>query len=437
MRNQIKTHCVALAAIVVTTATVLLAGDLSTLSPTPSAIAAKRFALRVRTTSDSPEAAELMLWYTRDRGQTWQPGPFSVSGKDYIVFEAKSEGLYGFYITAKSATGSGTDRPVAGTQPQRWVYIDYTPPLAQWKNVELVCDAAGNRRVMMDWTAYDVNMEERPIAVAYQPAGQMQWRTISAALPNTGRYDWTPPSDVLGRVTFRLTVRDLGGHSVERLFGPISLDPVAAKVSESVTESPVAASRPVRRVGLASPQPKEVDLPEPEIIVDPASRVRAQKLYEQGVWHVERGQYAEAQERLLEALELDPTLLPARVDLAGVYYSRGNYGDSISQYQAALKKDGSRATALKGLALAFVAQRDYPEARKTLERLLQSDERNAEAWLNLGDVVYQMGDRDNARQFWNRAAGVSPDAREIVLKAQNRLSLFTPVAGPPNDGKGK
>lgn len=411
------------------------ADDLSSLTPQPTAVQAKRFAVRVRLANDSPEAADFMLWYTRDRGQTWQPGPTSVKDRDYIVFEAKGEGLYGFFITAKSHTGSTTAKPAPGTPPQRWVFVDYTPPLAQWKNAELAADRNGVRRIVMDWTAYDANFDARPIALACEAAGQGQWRTIDAALPNTGRFDWTLPADVRGRVTFRLTVRDQGGHTVERLFGPISVDatPVAASTAASAT--PEATSRPSRRqTALASPAPK--DPMDPLQMPDPATRARAQKLYDQGAWHLERGQYADAQERLLEAIQLDPTLTPAHVNLAGVLYTRGRYDEAVAQYKTALQQDPSRTTAMKGLALAYAARHEYADARKMLERLLLADGRNAEAWLDLGDVAYRMGDHEGARGYWTKAAGASPDAREVVLKAQNRLSLFSTPAGSAN-GKGK
>lgn len=399
-------------------------------SDTPPIIQARRFSLRVRVTSDSLEPAALALWYTRDRGTTWQRGPRAADDADSIVFEAPGEGLYGFYVVATGPTGGVTPEPKSGTPPQRWAYVDYTPPLAQWKDVELLADANGARRIAMTWAAYDANLDSRPVAISYQPAGQMYWTSVNPALPNTGQYDWLPPAGLRGRVTFKLTVRDLGGHAVERLFGPISLDEPRIVKAEAPATRPAA-----RELVQASPvASRPADLPGP---VDPVRRKEAQRLCAQGDWHRERGQYPEAQERYLEALQQDPTLLTARVNLAGVLYSRGRFAEAVRHYQEALQTDPDRPTALRGLALAYVARREYASARKALERLLARDEKNAEGWLDLGDVSHQMGRREEAREQWTRAATVDPGAGAVVLQARNRLSLFAAgsAANAPPEGR--
>ncbi len=375
---------------------------------------------------DSPAADEVALWYTRDRGGSWHCGPKAVAGQDGITFDAPGEGLYGFYIVARGAGGASAPEPGPGTAPHRWVYVDYTPPLAQWKGVEPISDASGTRRLAMSWAAYDANFDSRPIALAYQPAGRSEWMTIDSALPNTGRFDWTPPADLVGRVTFKLVARDCGGHVVERLFGPMQIE---AHGPVAVADTQPAA----RRAVLASPTASR---PSDPVMTDPALRDRARRLYDQGTWHRERGQYAEAQERLLEALELDPGLLPARTDLAGVLYSRGRYGEAIAEYLRVIRDDPARATALRGLALAYMARREYASARETLERLLLREEKNAEAWLDLGDVLYQMGDRGAARAHWSKAASVDPAAASVVLKARNRLSLFPLTPHQPSAPEG-
>jgi tetratricopeptide (TPR) repeat protein len=399
----------------------------------PTAIQAKRFAVGVRLANDSPLATQLTLWYTRDKGQTWHHGPGARAGEQRVVFDAPGEGLYGFYFTAQAATGAEIAPPGRGATPQRWVYVDYTPPLAQWKYIDVITDAQGERRVAMDWVAYDANFDARPIAIEYQRAGQSAWQSIDDAVPNSGQYDWRPPDDLTGRVTFKLTTCDLGGHRVERLFGPLSLD-MPRVVSQTRPHAP--ATQPALDELVAGPpappngpttQPASSSLPAPPS--DPAKVDRARRLYAQGTWHRRRGHYADAMERYLEALALDGSLLEARTDLAGVLVKQGRYGEAIEQYQQVLRFDASRPAALEGLALAYAARREYPAAREQLERLLLLDEGNARAWLELGDVVYQMGDRFGARSHWHKAATVNPDEVEIVMNAKNRLSLFTPTLG--------
>ncbi len=427
-RHNTSTYCLAAGFVAIWAATLTGATP-----PDPVAVQTMRFAVRPRLASDSPPVGGLTLWYTRDRGKTWQRAASAEAGQDSIVFEAPAEGLYGLYVAAGGAAAPGPG-PVAGAQPHRWIYVDCTPPLVQWKNVELLADPGGARRVAMTWAVYDANLDSRPISLACQPAGQTHWTTIDAAVANTGRYDWLPPADLRGRVTFRLTVRDLGAHTVERLFGPISLDEARVVQAERPTTQPATqpTMRETRQAG--PPAPPRVEVMGP---VDPARQEQARRLYQQATWHRDRGQYADAQERLLEALQLDPALLPARTDLAGVLYSRGLYAEAVEQYRSVLQDDPARATALRGLALAYVAGRDYAAAREALERLLLRDEKNAEAWLDLGDVAWKSGDRAAARAHWTKACGVDPAAGDVILKARNRLSLFRPDAETPQATEGR
>ncbi|MBN1488601.1 MAG: tetratricopeptide repeat protein [Phycisphaerae bacterium] len=399
---------------------------------TPTAIQAKRFALRVRLAENSAEASRLTLWYTRDRGETWHQGKTAPAGQDRIVFDANGEGLYGFYVVAHGAEGASSPEPTAGTLPQRWVYVDYTPPLAQWKNVEVLTDKDKARRVALDWVAHDANLDTRPIALSYQIAGQAQWHTIDNALPNTGQFDWQPPEDCEGRVIFKLSVRDLGGHLIERLFGPISLSSPRLVVAP---EPP--ASQPAAEMEAVQASPEAPAGPELVGPIDPASRARAQRLYEQGLWHAERFQFADAEERFREAIELDPTLLAARTNLAGALSGQGRFAEAVKEYRQVLQDHPDRPTALRGAAMAYSARREYASAREMLERLLLREETNAQAWLDLGDVLYQMGQLPGARANWRRAASVDPTATEVIRIAQNRLSLFplTAATAAPQEGK--
>lgn len=394
------------------------------IAPTP--VQLKRFALRVRLTSGSPDATAYELWYTRDDGATWQRGPRSERDDDSIVFEARGEGAYGFYVVASSADGTRSAEPKPGTPPQRRVFVDYTPPLVQFKGVDVLADTAGARRVAVEWAAYDANFADRPIALAYQPAGQTQWQPIDTALANTGRFDWSLPTALRGRVTFRLTARDHGGHVVERLFGPVSLD------SPRVVESPSPTTKPAGPVSAGhtpptTTQPTTSRAPMPPT-VDLSDRARAAKLYELAEWHHQRGDYAEAQERYREALSLDPTLTLAWHNLGRVLYSRGRYAEAVDAYESALKLDANHVPTLRGLARAYEAKRQYTDARTTLERVLALDKNDAEACVDLGDVLYQMGDTLAARSHWSQAVAMPSAPSDVVLRARNHLALFA-VAG--------
>jgi len=157
---------------------------------------------------------------------------------------------------------------------------------------------------------------------------------------------------------------------------------------------------------------------------DLATRQKAQERYQQGNWHLTRGQYALAAERFREALELDPGMLEAMNGLAGIYYLQEDYDQATRLYEDVLKRDSRHPEALRGAALAHVARKHYAQSRDMLTRLLAVNDKDAEALLDLGDVLFMMGDRDGARQHWRRAATADVSATEVVAKARRRMDLY-------------
>lgn len=363
--------------------------------------------------------AQVELWYTRDRGATWQCYGKDDDGTSPMVFAAPSEGLYGLVLIPHVGGQPAVPPPSAHQTPQQWILIDDTPPLAQWHGVEPAEDFARTRVLQLRWTAHDDHFSARPVSLSYQSTSDPDWTEIDSAVANTGRYDWRVPEGVDGPIMLKLIVRDQGGHALERTFGPIALDKYLARPVPAP-----APDTPATRPAADSARPTVATQPEALPRVDLLQRRMAADLHRQGNWYLVRGQYGMAAERLQEALEHDPELLDARHDLAGIFYRQQNYDRAITEYQAVLARNDKYESALYGAALAYVAKRDYHRSRDMLTRLLQINDRNAEAWLDLGDVLFMMGDAINARANWRRAMKIDPSAEEIVSKAQRRLELY-------------
>ncbi len=367
--------------------------------------------------------AEVELWYSRDLGGTWQRYGLDPDGRSPMVFVPPGEGLYGFKLIVRDGERVSGAPPRAHDRPHRWAFVDYTPPLAQWDGIEPGDDFAARRVVHLRWTAHDDHFDGRPVSLAYQSSLDQQWKVIAERVANAGRYDWTVPADVGGQVSLRLTVRDRGGHAVERVYGPVPVERWAGMATTRPAEGGLLAS--VEASGAA----RTVDPPQPGVPELPPGppgpeRRRAEELYRQGSWHLVRGQYAPAAERFREALELDPQMVEARNDLAGICYLQKNYEEALRLYLETLKVRAHHEPALRGAALAHVARRDYAQSRDMLERLLAVNGGDAEARLDLGDVLFMMGDRARAVQEW-RAAGTTETA-VIVEKARRRLELYGP-----------
>jgi carbonic anhydrase len=150
-------------------------------------------------------------------------------------------------------------------------------------------------------------------------------------------------------------------------------------------------------------------------------RCTAEELCRQGAAYLERDQYGVAAERFRAAMETDPSLLTAVNDLAGIHYLQRDYARAIELYNLVLARDGSHRFALRGAALVYATQKQYRRSRELLERLLASNDRDAQTWLDLGDVLFLLHDPAGARQHWSKAAEVDRTAEAVIAKARRRL----------------
>lgn len=393
-------------------------------SSSVTSVRARQIELHYQLSGGSAEV-DLELWYTRDRGTSWQCYGKDDDRTSPILFSAPSEGLYGFTLIPLVAGERVRSAPAAYETPQRWVFIDATPPLAQWNGVEPAENFVSTRVLQLRWTAHDDNLAARPVSLSFQSSVNQAWTDIDTAVANTGVYDWRVPETVSGQVTLKLIVRDQGGHAVERTFGPVALDRFFARHDSREALEPDDASGRPTAISTADLAGLSVAT-QPEALprVDLLQRRMAADLLRQGSWHLVRGQYGVAAERLREALEHDPDLLEARHDLAGIFYRQQDYDRAITEYETVLARNANYESALYGAALAYVAKRDYHRSREMLTRLLKLNERNAEAWLDLGDVLFMTGDVINARANWRQAMKIDPSAKEIAGKAQRRLELY-------------
>lgn len=398
-------------------------------SPDPTPVRSRTIELHYRLAGTQP-GSKAELWYTRDRAATWQSAGVDEDGVSPFTFTAPAEGLYGFTLAIRRGTDTPTP-PAAHTAPDRWVFIDYNPPLAQWDAVEADETFATRRIVHLRWTAYDDHFTTTPVALAFQSSVDGGWQVIDAALANTGRYDWKVPPEVTAQVSLKLTLSDLGGHAVERIYGPVPIERWLKTPVATTQPAPVATSRPTTNPADPAfaegiPTPAELD-----------KRLKAQDLHRQGAWHLQNGRYAVAAERFREALEADPDLSVARCDLAGIYYLQQDYGKALGLYNTILARDPKYLPALRGAALAQGAMRQYPQTRDTLRKLLAIKDNDAQAWFDLGDAMFMMGDSASARSSWSKAMMVDDSAEAIIRKAKRRLELYGVTSTEATAGGGR
>lgn len=375
---------------------------------TISRVGAKAFDIDYCVSSAAMPLDTVRMWYTLDKGASWQLYGPDADCQPPLRFNAPQEGLCGFYFVAVNAAGSSGPEPQTGTAAHRWAYVDYTPPIVQLHRPEPLLRSDDHATAAIRWSAIDAHLLPRPVSLAYRAHPDGTWQTVAKNLPNTGRYDWSVPADLLGSVIVRLTVVDQGLNRVE------------ATAQFEVAPPPAAETAPVpMSVGGEGDQAALVAHSQ---TFDEAAQARSRKMYQAALWHRSRGETKLAMARLRDALRLDPTQSLALVDLASILYGEGDHEAAMQAYRLALRQDPDLRSGLEGAARAAMALRNYPDAAEFLQRIIRNDPNDVSAWLNLGDVAVYQGDELTARERYEKAATLNPNAGEVIAQARMRLA---------------
>ncbi len=105
-----------------------------------------------------------------------------------------------------------------------------------------------------------------------------------------------------------------------------------------------------------------------------AGSVIGSAAYSAGYWKAEAdryylaGSYQEAAELYRRAVQLDPTLAAAWLNLGNSLYFLGRYQESLEAYEAALRIDPNNASAWQGKGQALLAQNRTEEAQEAFSR---------------------------------------------------------------------
>ena len=339
------------------------------------------------------------LWYTDDRGRTWHQYGFDDDRRSPMAFTAPGEGQYGFHFVVTNRSGVSGPPPDATTTPHVRAFVDFTPPVVQVYPPRTV-RMLGQRVVRIRWTAIDSNLDVRPIRLEYRSPAADKWSPVAKTpLSNTGRYDWRVPTDLTGPLAVRVSVTDRGGHHASAESRVFEVAPIPPP-----TPQPAAVS--------SAPAPSIEDVS------------RALNLYRQGVGRRERGEQRMAISLLREALALNPQFTEALATLGDTYLDAGAVDSARRAFDLALRQNPTLRGALRGSARLDMRSDDYASAADRIRMIVERFPRDAEAWMDLGDVAIYQGDDVSARDYYQRAATVDPDESSIVEAARTRLELL-------------
>jgi hypothetical protein len=168
--------------------------------------------------------SKVELWITRDWGNSWKSAGTDPDNRSPIRTTVDREGLYGYRMTVQAAGGAQPAPPRSGDQPEMWIGVDVTKPVARLLQAELGTGSQAGE-IAVAWEASDAYLSARPVSLSYssQPTGP--WNTIAAGLENNGRYVWRFDQQTPEKLYLRLEVRDEAGNiGVSETVEPLSLN---------------------------------------------------------------------------------------------------------------------------------------------------------------------------------------------------------------------
>ncbi|MBN2562264.1 MAG: hypothetical protein JXQ75_15170 [Phycisphaerae bacterium] len=384
-------------------------------------LASSRILIWFETTPDSTPVTGVELWYTTDRGKAWHRLPGQTPPESPIAFDACADGLYGFYLVLLNAAGRSAPPPEPGTAPQQCVRVDRSAPMVQILAFQPDDHFDLNREFHVRWTVQDDNLPDRPVKLHYRSEQTKTFQIAADLLAADSSYRWTVPEHISGRIEVKVSATDRAGNTGRCITDRLRIEgsggpPQAERSDDQVLASSNSGDGVIR---LPHNEPPATI----ETISDQAAK-QAKKLYDLGTWHRLRGEHGLAVQRLREASQLNPNLLDARNDLAGLLFLQGDRSAAEGEYRDVLAADPRHQAALKGLALLQATLQDYSSSRRTLERLLEIAPGDAEAWLYFGDVTMFSGDRQAAWEAWKKAGAVEQATEAVKERARKRLKVY-------------
>ncbi len=142
---------------------------------------------------------------------------------------------------------------------------------------------------------------------------------------------------------------------------------------------------------------------------------RIQQALDQAAFSIQMKNWSMAIMFLKQVLSVDPTLLDANFQLAGIYLEPDV--DSVNMamqiYETILNTDESNADALAGLGSVYLAQNDAETAKTYFESAVDIDPENADAYLGLASAYQALGELDQAVSSFEEALAQNPDNLSI------------------------
>ncbi len=108
------------------------------------------------------------------------------------------------------------------------------------------------------------------------------------------------------------------------------------------------------------------------------------------------GEYEKAVNYLNKALELDPELAQAYINLSDLYYKAGDIASAVGVLQRGSYELRDNLTIAHLLARVYIDDQRWDDAIDELDRVLDGEPENYDAYYDLGHVYFELGDYEGA-----------------------------------------
>lgn len=145
--------------------------------------------------------------------------------------------------------------------------------------------------------------------------------------------------------------------------------------------------------------------------VQAPAEVRAQALTDEGVALKAEGYSAQALNLFTEAVEENPQLTEAHLNIGTIFRERGLYDKADRAYRKAVVSDPNNFDARYLLGLTNQLKGDLPRAISSYKRALIINKNSYEANRDMGSAILQSGRPGDAIAFAKKAVALNPDSQ--------------------------
>jgi len=210
------------------------------------------------------EIREIRLYWSADKGASWQLYRSAAPDQSYFIFDAPKDGEYWFRIAAVNQKGKQEPDNIYAAPAESTIkmVIDSLKPV-----VKLVSPHREGEEVMTSWEITEEHPDPKALVLEYQIQGSTTWLPVSITPGATGTAR-VRPGNAAG-VSFRMTFTDKARNQTQTLADVPGTTVTTAGFASGGT--PPAAPPPVQPVsqGTVAPPPAPGPDPVPPSVTPP------------------------------------------------------------------------------------------------------------------------------------------------------------------------